>query len=445
MSVEEERGPSPVGGSLLFRGLATAVLVVAAILRWFAGPLHPDAVARDPSRDPDAYLAIANTLRRHGVFGEQAHRATAYRPPLYPLMLVPLVRDSNGTPTVSVSLFLLLHLAATALILFSADRLAVGLRLGLPARLAAAFFIAVDPLLVGQAALLMTETVYAALLTTALALWWRAGLTGEQDQSAIGNGAPPGRAVTAGVVVGLAALTRPTTWAAWLLLGLLALMRGRGPVGRWMAATLAAGAVAAPWAIRNQVQFGSAIVTTTHGGYTLWLGMNPVFFREVVQGPHEVWVSGFDSWTADNARQTAGMDERERDAWYRRQAINWMTRHPFEAILTAGHHVRSFWGLTPRTGPVGIRRAVAAASLFLFLCALGGLALPADPVVRKRLADLAAVAVAFTVVHAVYWSDLRMRTPIEPFLALLAARFLDRWISQGTRLLANHRPTDTVR
>jgi hypothetical protein len=28
----------------------------------------------------------------------------------------------------------------------------------------------------------------------------------------------------------------------------------------------------------------------------------------------------------------------------------------------------------------------------------------------------------FTAVHAVYWSDMRMRAPLMPFVALLAAR-----------------------
>ena len=39
-----------------------------------------------------------------------------------------------------------------------------------------------------------------------------------------------------------------------------------------------AAVVVSPWVIRNQRVFGKPIVTTTHGGYTLWLGNNVAFY-----------------------------------------------------------------------------------------------------------------------------------------------------------------------
>ena len=51
--------------------------------------------------------------------------------------------------------------------------------------------------------------------------------------------------------------------------------------------------VLSPWAIRNQVQFGRPIVTTTHGGYTLLLANNPEFYHWLRSGP---WGS---VWRAD--------------------------------------------------------------------------------------------------------------------------------------------------
>ncbi len=48
---------------------------------------------------------------------------------------------------------------------------------------------------------------------------------------------------------------------------------------------LALGLTIAPWPIRNQVRFGRPIVTTTHGGYTLLLSNNPVYYSEVVLEP----------------------------------------------------------------------------------------------------------------------------------------------------------------
>ena len=42
--------------------------------------------------------------------------------------------------------------------------------------------------------------------------------------------------------------------------------------------------VLSPWAIRNQLQFGRPIVTTTHGGYTLLLANNPEFYQWLRSG-----------------------------------------------------------------------------------------------------------------------------------------------------------------
>ena len=52
-------------------------------------------------------------------------------------------------------------------------------------------------------------------------------------------------------------------------------------------------ALLSPWAIRNQLQFGRPIVTTTHGGYTLLLANNPEFYQWLRAGP---WGS---VWRAD--------------------------------------------------------------------------------------------------------------------------------------------------
>ena len=38
--------------------------------------------------------------------------------------------------------------------------------------------------------------------------------------------------------------------------------------------------VLSPWMIRNLLVFGEPVWTTTHGGYTLALANNPVYYRE---------------------------------------------------------------------------------------------------------------------------------------------------------------------
>ena len=54
--------------------------------------------------------------------------------------------------------------------------------------------------------------------------------------------------------------------------------------------------VLSPWLIRNVLLFGEPIWTTTHGGYTLALANNPVYYDDVLHGPSgRVW-TGHDQW-----------------------------------------------------------------------------------------------------------------------------------------------------
>ena len=79
--------------------------------------------------------------------------------------------------------------------------------------------------------------------------------------------------------------------------------RPAGPSGRPPAAPLprrpadiAVALVLSPWMIRNFAVFGEPVWTTTHGGYTLALANNPVYYRDVLNGPPgRVW-TGHEQW-----------------------------------------------------------------------------------------------------------------------------------------------------
>ncbi len=64
-----------------------------------------------------------------------------------------------------------------------------------------------------------------------------------------------------------------------------------------------------PWAIRNWQVFGRPIITTTHGGYTLWLANNPAYYREVVEGGAPAWAG--DSLARWQAETDQILDQRE--------------------------------------------------------------------------------------------------------------------------------------
>ncbi len=125
------------------------------------------AVAFSPhafQTDPDGYRAVAGNLLEYGVFGS-GEVPTGYRPPLYPLLLVPALALGEGSRTVIG----ILHLAfgvATVVLTFALVRRA---GLGRWAWLAA-LVVAADPILLAQSALIMTETLAAFLAAASLVL-----------------------------------------------------------------------------------------------------------------------------------------------------------------------------------------------------------------------------------------------------------------------------------
>ncbi|NMC20490.1 MAG: hypothetical protein GYA33_08730, partial [Thermogutta sp.] len=103
------------------RSPAAVVLIAALAIR--AGVLWglPGGFARDI----DGYAAVADNLLRHGVFG-YGERATAFRPPLYPILLA-AVRAPGWSWTWGAGiLHLVLGVATVALAMSLGRRLGLG-------------------------------------------------------------------------------------------------------------------------------------------------------------------------------------------------------------------------------------------------------------------------------------------------------------------------------
>ncbi len=225
----------------------------------------------EPPDDPDNYLPLARTLAEGRGFLING-RPSAYRPPLYPLALAPLVKRLGDRHVLAGVAALHLALGAGTVVLTYLAARAGGLGRG--RSLAAAWIVALDPVLVVQSRSVMTETLAAFLLVAALA-----GL-------GVGSWWGP---VLGGLAFGLGGLCRPSTLAAAAFAVVASLGFGPGNARtrlvRAAGIVLATAAVLAPWAFRNALVLGEPVWTTTHGGYTLALANNPVYYAEVLDGP----------------------------------------------------------------------------------------------------------------------------------------------------------------
>ncbi|MDB5351071.1 MAG: putative rane-bound dolichyl-phosphate-mannose-protein mannosyltransferase [Planctomycetota bacterium] len=382
-----------------------AVVVVVAILARLI--VIAPRVGR-PADDPDNYLPIARSLAAGRGFS-LSDRPTAYRPPLYPLILAPIVGETGTDFTLPIATLHLALGAGTVVLTAVAAR-----RWGLSPRrvLVAASIVALDPVLVVQSRSVMTESLAAFLLAGGIAASARANLRGT---------------ASAGLWFGLAALCRPSTLPAACLAALFAAVTGEGSWrARILRGVLFAGVVAAvlaPWALRNARVFGEPVWTTTHGGYTLALANNSEYYRDVLHGaPGAVWTGPNQrAWFLKVSRETDSMTEPQADRYLRASALEMLRARPSDFARASLARLARFWGLAPSGSvyPLPLRIASALWTTPLWISVFLGLACP--DVWKWPRGVAVAVIISLTCVHAVFWTDLRMRAPVVPSLALISA------------------------
>ena len=198
-----------------------------------------------PDSDADQYLQIARNLAAGDgyslVFPQLELHATAFRPPVYPVLLAVPNWIFGPDPLLPSRLFsVLLGLAVIWLTVVFVARIAT-VRAALVAGLAVALY----PPLIANDTVTLTEPLALALLL---------GLLIALDAR---------RPLACGLATGLLLLTRPNAYALVLIVGVV-LWRSLG----WRRVAAFVGVLAlivAPWMIRNQIQVGSFRLTTSEG------------------------------------------------------------------------------------------------------------------------------------------------------------------------------------
>jgi hypothetical protein len=301
----------------------------------------------------------------------------------------------------------------------------------------AALLVLLDPLLLNQSTLVMTETLAAALTVASLAAL-----------VAWSNAPNWTRAMLAGSCLGLCILCRPT-YLIWLgLLTIVALVRPQ-----WVSANaasarrhaagiaLAAAVVLLPWTLRNALLFGKPIATTTHGGYTLLWGNNPYFYEFAGQGS---WSSPWNAaefhaqWRTRRAEETgqqpyvvaSPLQELDDDSAAYQWATESMRAEPGSLLLACLYRLRQFLGVLPNRLSDDESRTYWLARHAIAVWYMGVYALAAIGLSQWRRSALFAWSVtllaSFLLVHTFYWTDMRMRAPLMPALCLAAAVGIER-------------------
>lgn len=391
--------------------LAVAVVrVVAIALGW--GSLESD---------PDAYRALAATWHDTGVLGrlsaDGVPTPSAYRPPLYPWLISWF--SSSAAELEDRwwigSCHVLLGTATCVLTLAIARRLRLSPAMGWFAVLG----VACDPILLRQSTLVMTETT-ATFLGAWIWWWWLRSESRQHDRWSL-------PAMLLGVGMGIAMLCRPTAlaWIALWWIASLAMRRWRWVIASAVGVVLAI----APWTLRNAVQWGRPIATTTHGGYTLYLANNPILYDHWGRSVSREWdEERFHERWRDQRSQVEPGNELELDRLAQSLAWSTITGDPASAIRGCGIRLGWFWAWWPssRQASAASQCAIGLWYAVTTLLALVGVGHAIRGRWRREWLPGLLLVVSLSVVHSVYWSNMRMRAPAIPVIVLLAGLGIER-------------------
>jgi hypothetical protein len=296
---------------------------------------------------------------------------------------------------------------------------------------AAALIAAVYPPLVWIAGYALSEALYWVLALGAVAAL--SPLTDRETAAASAGGVGPDarrprpgadgaravlrRALAAGALAGVAALTRPATVvfiamaAGWL-----------GWRRRWLAAAgIAAAAlvVILPWTARNVSTYGRLVLIASEGGVTFWTGNHPL-------SPGEGDMAANPPIKRANQelrRRHPGLTPEEMEPIYYQEALAYIRAHPLDWIALLGRKVFYTWI------PIGPSYTLHSTRYFAATIVSYGLLFGAACMGYRLLRRAAAppralwlLAASLLVVCVVFFPQERFRIPVlDPTLIVCAA------------------------
>jgi 4-amino-4-deoxy-L-arabinose transferase-like glycosyltransferase len=372
-----------------------------------------DAAAIDRLPDQREYLELGeHLLTQQGFWFVDPrfdHAVQAYRTPGYPI----LIRLCQADPTILRAVQAGLDVSTILAIFLLARRW-----LRVNGALLAAILVALNPYLIFFSGLILSETLFTAMLCWGIALL------------AISGGPWPagGRLwswLAGGLLLALAVLVRPGAIVLPVLLGSAAALanrlshwpyRTRWPLPVATTMLLLSGVVLFPWAVRNRLLLGSWVWTATNAGITRYDGFNP----DATGASDQSYVASM-PWTRD-------MTEVARCRYFGQLADDWIRAHPAQALSLAVAKIARTWSPIPLSNEYRSRRMYVIVGLcyglILDLSVVAGLGLGGLPGPAKRL--LLLPAIYFTVAAALSVGSLRYRIPAEPPMAILAASSVSR-------------------
>ena len=377
-------------------GLLLVIVLVAAVLRVGWALRQPaNHLAYDDSK---GYHAVAvNFLDGNGFVQGGSTRIS--RVPVYPLFLAACYRvfgrDYYAAPRVIQSL----AGALVCVLVYAIAAPAFGRGVGL----LAAAMVAAYPFFIYYSGLLLTETLFTLALT--LFMYLVLSIDRGTFRSVLAA------AAVAGVLAGATVLLKPSFLTFVPFVGLVWLAVSRRPVRALKAMVvivLCTGLTMCPWIVRNWALTDRFVPTTLLVGISLYEGVH----RGADGGP-----------AMDRLPDRVyGLSEYDENREYLKISRRLIREEPGRMIALAGKKFLRFWNVVPNSPDHQgvVYRLVSIVSVVPLLC-FAVVGLLCAPVPRGERLLLVSAPIHFTLVHMVFVSSIRYRTPVMPMMIVLAA------------------------
>ncbi|WPL17688.1 putative integral membrane protein [Thiorhodovibrio winogradskyi] len=381
--------------------------------------------------DEKDYALLAQNLLAGNGFAWEEGKPTSIRPPGYPTFIAAIWFITGDQDPQSVRFVQILLSLFSIALLYRIGRIAFSSNVAL---LAAGIF-SLYPTYVGFASFLYAEVLFIFLMLFVILVYLRMTNASVSLFSL---------ATTAGLLLGLAALTRTIAWPYFLVFVPLVLFT----VGNDLKTRLKASSavvlgfflIIAPWSYRNSELQNQFTLIDTMGGMNLMMGnyehtpLNRAWDAVSLLSTDKRW-----SYSLGSIPESADWGEAERSKWASDQAKQFMLSHPLLTIERSIAKFFSFWGLErviiaawerelyhpPKWSIPVLAVVINSAYILTMLLAVVGLFL-APPNEQKFHYLVWTLLVVFTGVHMLIFGHARYHLPLMPLLILYAASAVDR-------------------
>ncbi len=395
----------------LVLAICAAIWALASLISLSSGDQlrYPD--------EKDYHNLALNFAHRNG-FVDENLQPSAARPPGYPLLLSAVY--ALWERPLAAKLLNSFVCGFTALVL-SLIASAIGNRI---AGIVAPFLVLCFPLFSYTASTLYPQTVGTLLFVSAILFLVRFPFSSKAT-------------IIAGVLFGFLVLTIPSfllllpLFPAWLLI----VDRSSTPLFRRALIFLCCAVfVVAPWTFRNFIQFKSFVPVSTNTGINLLLGNSP---NTKPDSGVNVDISGY-------LEAAKGMNEIEKDNFFKRSAISFMKENPLAALQLYLRKVVNYFNfrnqLYTSSESSSLRDTVMLLTYYpLLLLVVIRLLLYRRFKISQPEALLVLVYFGNAFLSAIFFTRIRFRIPFDALLIVLVAIFIGLIYSKRETLLAGIR------